>query len=88
MKLQNKSKSGKKNDSSKGNEELELDKKIKDLKTKKEKAVFEMDVLSEVSVGEKYLLTQILKKYKKIVCVSGDHISDCFALSEANVGVT
>jgi len=66
----------------------ELKRKIQDLKDKKKKMVFEIDVLSEVSVGEKYLLTQILKKYKKIVCVSGDHISDCFALSEANVGVT
>jgi magnesium-transporting ATPase (P-type) len=41
-----------------------------------------------MQLGEKYLLTQILKKYKKITCVSGENISDCFALSEADIGVT
>lgn len=63
-------------------------KEIKTLKKQKKQFIFGVDILSEISLGEKYLLTQILKKYKKITCISGEHISDCFALSEADIGLT
>ena len=52
---------------------------------------FKIDIFyGDVTNGKQILEInrKILKKYKKITCISGEHISDCFALSEADIGLT
>lgn len=44
--------------------------------------------MANLNSGEKYLLTQILNRQGKVVCISGQRITDCFALNEADVGFT
>lgn len=47
-----------------------------------------MKIVARCNPAQKFVLTQWLKEFKKVVCVSGDSIGDCFALNEADVGLT
>ena len=65
-----------------------LKKRLKHAKKEKKDFINNIDVLANLNSGEKYLLTQILNRQNKMICVSGERITDCFALNEADVGFT
>jgi len=54
----------------------------------KEKKISGLRALANCSTGHKYLITEIIKKQKRIQCISGEHISDCFSLVQADIGLT
>jgi P-type E1-E2 ATPase len=47
-----------------------------------------LKIVAECSPEKKLLLAEIMKKYDKITCFSGDSIGDCIAMAEANVSMT
>ena len=61
---------------------------VDQLKHEKNMMLADIEVIAEIDVGAKFLLSQVLKDQGKEVCMQGDTISDSFGLVEAKVGVT